>query len=173
VYVPKFLDDLGTLCAFAGTWSSKHKKDNWLLLARQGRLGGDRNDGALWIRKPLLHESDGSLRVRPDVVDRPRAVERVHEPLVPKVLDDGHRVVLEGEEALLDRLHVVVASAARLTALKQPRLKHRLAHLIHQDAGHVQRSSNRLLPPGQVVRVARETVDQKAFAAIFLYRGEQ
>ncbi len=86
--------------------------------------------------------------------------------LVVVVLNDRPRLVLEGAEPLADRLDIVVDPAARLAALHQPFLEHLLGAVVHEHAGDLERRAHHRLPSGEVVRVAREAVDEEALAAV-------
>ena len=84
------------------------------------------------------------------------------------VLHHGEGLALEGDEPLLDALHVVVSAARGLAALEQPLLQHLLAHVVAEHARQRDRISSDLLPARQVVGVSREAVDEESLAAVLL-----
>mmetsp|Transcript_28976 Transcript_28976/g.58375 ORF Transcript_28976/g.58375 Transcript_28976/m.58375 type:complete len:257 (+) Transcript_28976:347-1117(+) len=148
-----------------GSLLQLRRKRRALLRSRLGRVHVHGRTQRRGGGKALLDPLDGRLCVIPDLLDIASAVDLVFHPLVIVVLEDRRRLRCVHAEALLDRLDVVVRSAARLPALEAAGLHYLLRAIVEKDASKGQLISHHLLPAREVIGIAREAIDEEALPA--------
>jgi len=102
-------------------------------------------------------------------------VDLTDQPQFPELLDDGHGVLEVGDEALAQRLLVIVRSSGTGgSSLQTPVDAHLLVAVEEEDAGDGGLVPAHLgVPAVQVVLVAREPVDQEVSLAGLLHGAGQ